>query len=85
LSTRRGWWFGLVLGGCEPTIDYAQIEQGCTETGGTLTTDRCCPGTRDYPLTCDDDPCDCSGETDTVLYCLCGATACWNGVACSIE
>ena len=82
-------WLVLTLLACDTdTVDLGAIEAACEHTGGQLTTAECCAGTRDYPNVCDSDPCDpsrCGGDTEVVLYCLCGPRACWDGSGCSLE
>lgn len=80
-----GRWTVLLVVACEPTVDYAGIELGCTSTGGTLTTLDCCQDTRDYPITCGVEACNCITDLEPVLYCQCGAGTCFNGEACVVD
>ena len=74
---------------CDPVPstdhDLIAIKEGCLQTGGTVTTQRCCVSFGNYPETCSDTPCDegCAEEDlFDAEYCECQANACFDGVHC---
>jgi len=62
------------LTGCSETA-----EQGCVDSGGTVSSTLCCAGVGDFPDTCAIGPCGCAPQfSSEVKICNCGAGTCFN-------
>jgi hypothetical protein len=56
---------------------------GCTASGGTVGTSRCCTSTGDFPNNCLVGACGCSpSNSHAVNVCNCPMGKCFNGIAC---
>jgi hypothetical protein len=54
-------------------------QQGCVDSGGTVSTDRCCTASPDFPDTCGLGACGCAPQfSHDVSFCDCGDGACFN-------
>jgi hypothetical protein len=54
-------------------------QQGCIDSGGTVSTAHCCSTAPEFPDTCGIGPCGCSPEfSREVSICDCGPTGCFN-------
>lgn len=63
------------LNGCGPSLE----EQGCLNTGGTVSSGLCCTAAPDFPDMCAIGSCGCSpGSSHQVSTCQCSAGACFN-------
>jgi len=62
---------------------WANKEQACLSSGGTVATPLCCKATGDFPNTCLIGACGCSPEySHQVKVCDCGMDKCFNGIFC---
>ena len=62
---------------------WANKEQACLISGGTVATSLCCQATGDFPNTCLIGACGCSPEySHEVKVCDCGMDKCFNGIFC---
>ena len=62
------------LAGCGGTP-----EQGCVNSGGTVSSALCCAGVGDFPDTCPIGPCGCAPQfSSEVSICNCGTGTCFN-------
>jgi len=58
-------------------------EKACVESGGTISTSKCCKMTSDFPNSCLIGACGCSPENShEVKVCEC-SDGCWNGTKCT--
>lgn len=63
------------LEGCEPSLE----EQGCLDSGGTVTTALCCSTAPVFPDTCSIGSCSCAPQFSIeVPLCDCGAGRCFD-------
>jgi hypothetical protein len=59
-------------------------EQGCIDSGGTVSTSNCCKATTDFPNLCPIGACGCSPDySHEVKTCDCGPDKCFNGTKCT--
>ncbi len=59
------------------------LDEGCLESGGTVTTGMCCASTSDFPSTCVSGACGCSpAGSHQVRVCNCPSGTCFNGTRC---
>jgi len=57
-------------------------EKACVNSGGTVSTSKCCKSASDFPNSCAIGACGCSPENShEVKICDCG-DGCWNGTKC---
>ena len=62
---------------------WANKEQACLISGGTVATSLCCKATGDFPNTCLIGACGCSPEySHEVKVCDCGMDKCFGGIFC---
>jgi hypothetical protein len=60
-----------------------ELEQACTDSGGTISTASCCKSVTDFPNTCLIGSCGCSADDSyEVKSCGCGPEKCFNGYEC---
>jgi len=66
-----------------PTSTPSAAEQGCVESGGTVSSGLCCESAGDFPNTCAIGVCGCApGSSHEVKLCECGEGQCFDGTAC---
>jgi len=63
------------------TLSLSEMEQACTDSGGTVSTSMCCKSSNDFPNTCVIDACSCSPD-DSHEVKVCETDKCFNGIAC---
>ena len=57
----------------------ATPEQGCIDSGGTVSSAICCSGVGDFPDMCATGPCGCAPQfSSEVSVCSCGGGTCFN-------
>lgn len=58
-------------------------DNGCVESGGTVSAANCCQSSGDFPNTCAIGACGCAPENShIILACLCPDDMCFDGTAC---
>lgn len=68
---------------CGKLLEWSP-EDGCEDSGGTLSTATCCTITEDFPNTCIIGACGCSLENShEVKVCNCGEGRCFDGDKCT--
>jgi len=60
-------------------------EQGCIDSGGTVSTSMCCLATGDFPNNCATGACGCALiDSHEVKTCVCPSGTCFNGTECVV-
>lgn len=69
-----------------PAENSSAQEQGCVESGGTVSTASCCQSTEDFPGNCAIGACGCAPEySHEVKFCGCGKGKCFDGKKCTVN
>lgn len=67
----------------EPAGEPTSEEQGCVDSGGTVSTASCCQSAVDFPDNCAIGACGCAPEySHQVKFCGCPEDKCFNGKKC---
>lgn len=67
-----------------PHSPRGSAAQGCSDSGGTVTSALCCGSASDFPNTCLIGACGCAPDAShEVRVCECGDTRCFDGVTCT--